>query len=280
MAIKVASWNVEGRLHGYQKQGRGTAAHILQEIARLDADVLVLPEFYMNSLPGSVADTLAKQGYTIIETGYGDVGRSKLERQRWGEIHGGLLSRLPVSNVEIIRPGGLRKLVTCLATDPQTRQNVRVIATHLEDRTEAMRVAQAEELAEIISRSSMPTVLLGDFNAMWHEGRAKLLAAAPVRRLAGHIPHAELRSMVMRATEMARGDALATLARAGLRDADPYRRPTATPKLRFTSYLPSIRLLQLDHMLVSSEISVSGFTVHADGGSDHRAISATLVIGK
>lgn len=278
MAIKVASWNVEGRLHGYQKQGRGTAAHILQEIARLDADVLVLPEFYMDSLPESVADALAKQGYTITETGYGDVGRSELERQRWGEMHISIVSRLPVSDAQVIRPAGLRNLVLCQVTDPRTGQKLRVVAVHLEDRTEAMRVAQANELAEIVRRSSMPTVLLGDFNATWHEGRAKWLTAAPARSLAKRIPHGELRSMAVRAAEMARGEALAILARAGLRDADPRHRPTATPKLRFTPYLPSVRLLQIDHMLVPSGIRVSGFTVHADGGSDHRAISAVLTI--
>lgn len=279
MAIKVASWNVEGRLHGYQKQGRGTAAHILQEIARLDADVLVLPEFYMDSLPESVADALAKQGYTITETGYGDVGRSELERQRWGEMHIGVLSRLPVSHVEVIRPGDVRDLLVYHVADPGSGKAVRFIAAHLDDHTEASRVKQAEELVEIVNGTHMPTVLAGDFNAMWRVGRARLLHSWLARAGTKILPNAELRSMAARVYQMASGTTLALFAsHTQLRDADPHSRATATPKMRFTPYLPSIRLIQIDHMLVSPEVSVRDFTVHPDGGSDHRAISAVLTI--
>ena len=279
MAIKIASWNVEGRLSGYQKSGRGTTAHILREIDRLDADVLVLPEFYINSLPAEVKKRLGALGYKVLEAIYDDVGREPYERERWGEERIGLLSRLPVSNVREIRPGGLRSLVTCDVTEPETGQKLRVAAIHLEDRTEAMRVMQAEALVKIVNEEAVPTILLGDFNAMWHKGRARLLTSVPVRVIAKCVPHEELRSVAVRVTEMAAGEALRILAeRTSLCDADARRRPTTTPKMRFTPYLPSVRLLQLDHMLVTPDVSVNDFTVHGDGGSDHRAISATLDI--
>jgi hypothetical protein len=47
MAIKVASWNVEGRLSGYVENGRGSAGHILDGIENLDADIVVLPEAFL-----------------------------------------------------------------------------------------------------------------------------------------------------------------------------------------------------------------------------------------
>jgi endonuclease/exonuclease/phosphatase family metal-dependent hydrolase len=119
--------------------------------------------------------------------------------------------------------------------------------------------------------------MLGDFNAMWHEGRGRLISSSLMRSLAGHIPHADLRYMAVRVADMATGTALGVLTtRTNLRDADSSHHPTTTPKLRHASFMPSIRLIQIDHMLVSPEINVSDFTIGKDGGSDHRAISATL----
>lgn len=279
MAIKVASWNVEGRLHGYQKQGRGAAAHIVRGIEALDADVLVLPEFYMDRLAPGVENTLKSLGYKIFETAYKDAARNAAEHERWGEMHIGVLSRLPVSHMEVIRPGDVRDLLVCHVVDPGSGKTVRFIATHLDDRAEAVRVKQAEKLVEIVNGTHMPTVMVGDFNAMWRVGRARLLHSWLARAGTKILPNAELRSMAARVYRMASGTALALFAsRTQLRDADPRGRATATPKMRFTPYLPSIRLIQIDHMLVSPEVSVRDFTVHPDGGSDHRAISAILTV--
>ena len=281
MAIKIASWNIEGRLHGYQKSGRGTAAHILKSIAALEADVLVLPEFHMNSLASGVEAQLKGLGYEIFETAYADVGRDKKEQEKWGEVHIGVLSRLPVTNVEIIRPGGLRNLLVCFVTDPENGKQLRVVATHLEDRTEAMRIKQADALAGIINKTAVPTVVLGDFNAMWKIGRARLFNSRSAWLLAKSVPLTGLRSVATRVVESAEGSALELLAlRTNLREADLRHRPTTTPKMRDTPFLPSIRLIQIDHMLVSPEVHVGSFTVHTDGGSDHRAISATLAIDR
>lgn len=279
MAIKIAAWNVEGRLHGYKKAGRGTAAQILEGIEALDVDVLVLPEFYMNSLANGVEDRLRTLGYEFFETAYGDLNRSEDERQKWGAMHIGVLSRLPVSNVEIIRPGDVRNLLTCQVKDPEIGRKLRVIATHLDDRTEAARIRQVKDLVESINKTNMPTVMLGDFNAMWRTKRARLLNSRPVRSLAKRIPHEILRWTAVRAVEMAEGSTLSWLvAHTNLRDSDERRRPTTTAKRRETPYLPSIRLIQIDHMFVSPEVVVENFTIGKDAGSDHRSISATLVV--
>jgi len=65
---------------------------------------------------------------------------------------------------------------------------------------------------------------------------------------------------------------------AGLHDADPRHMATTTPKMRDRLYMPSIRLAQIDHALISDEIGVRDFTIGPDGGSDHRAIAVTIVV--
>lgn len=274
MAVKIAAWNIEGRLNGYAKRGRGTTRHILQNIAALDADVLVLPEFYVDEIESGARAKLKALGYEIFETPYKDVGR---DYKKWGPSAIGILSRLPIKNVRFIRPGNVRNLIVCEVADQKTGKWLRVIATHLDDRSESQRLKQVNELVEIINETNMPTVMLGDFNAMWHAGRGRLLASRSARFAARQLPHEELRGVAVRATDMATGKVLSILTtQTNLRDADTRHRPTTTPKLRDALFLPSIRLIQIDHMLVSPEITVSGFKIGRDGGSDHRSISARL----
>jgi endonuclease/exonuclease/phosphatase family metal-dependent hydrolase len=276
MAIKIAAWNIEGRLNGYTKHGRGTAAHILASIAALDADVLALPECFIDSIASGVDDQLHELGYTYVETSYEDYGREN-EKYMKGKMHMRILSRLPLSKVEYIRPGDVRNLIACYVTLPTSSKKICIIATHLDDRLERTRLKQVVELVEYINTKNIPVVMLGDFNAMWHEGRGRLINSWLVRTLARYIPHEDFRYMATRVTDMATGTVLNELTtHTDLRDADSSHRPTATPKLRYTPFMPSICLIQIDHMLVSPEINVSDFTVEKDGGSDHRAISATL----
>ncbi len=68
--------------------------------------------------------------------------------------------------------------------------------------------------------------------------------------------------------------------RTNLTDADPKKRPTTTPKMRGQEWMPSIRIAQIDHIFVSPEIEVSDFRIARDGGSDHRAISATVKVAR
>jgi endonuclease/exonuclease/phosphatase (EEP) superfamily protein YafD len=121
--------------------------------------------------------------------------------------------------------------------------------------------------------------MLGDFNAMWNKRRAKLFGSKFMRFMAGMIPHEKIRNKALQFADMASGLVLRQLANgAGLRDADPQLRPTVTPKMRAAPYLPSIPLGQIDHILVTDTIEASEYEVGRDMGSDHRPVSATIVV--
>jgi endonuclease/exonuclease/phosphatase family metal-dependent hydrolase len=278
MAIKVVAWNVEGRLSGEVLSGRGSADHILEGIKELDADVLVLLEAYTSTLANGVYDKLRELGYEILNTAYEDVGRRKNNFFR-GEMYMCILSRLQIIKVDHIRPGDIRNLLVCEVTDPASGKPVRIIATHLDDRSEQQRVLQVEELSDYISASDLPTIMLGDFNAMWHKGRALLIDSLVMRLIARCIPHKDLQGVLQRAIDMASGTSLSILStKTRLREVDLRHRPTATPKRYGALWMPSVRLIQIDHMLVSPEITTENFSISADGGSDHRSISANILL--
>jgi endonuclease/exonuclease/phosphatase (EEP) superfamily protein YafD len=141
------------------------------------------------------------------------------------------------------------------------------------------RLEQVDDAVAYIQKADMPTIMAGDFNAMWHKKRAKLFGSRFMRFIAGHIPHERIRNKAMQFTDMASGRALARLALdAGLRDADEKLRPTVTPKMRAAPYLPSIPFGQIDHILVSGTIESGNVAVSRDMGSDHRAVTVTISI--
>jgi len=276
MAIKIAAWNTENRLAYYLPGSRGTPTKILEGIRKLDADIIVLPEAYVNA-PASGADELLKtMGYSWEDVRYDDKDREE-EVARWGFPYMRVLWRIPVRSVTLQRWGDVRSLMTLVATDPETKREIQIIGTHLEDRSEALRLKQLDEIVPFIQASKFPVVMLGDFNAMWHEKGARILASRSVRQLARALPEGDLHSTATRLSDMATGKVMKRLRdEAGLHDSDRRHRPTTTPKMRHMSFMPSIRLAQIDHILASKEVKVSDFRIRPDGGSDHRAISATL----
>ena len=279
MSIKFASWNVEGRLNGYAEGSRGTPEHILRGIEALDADVLVLPEAYLNNVDDGVDARLHALGYeTILTIPYDDYGRED-EVYMQGALHIRLLSKLTITQVEYVRWGDVRNLITCTVVEPETGRKLRIIATHLDDRSESSRLVQVGEAIPFINASNLPTIMSGDFNAMWHRGGAVVLDSKPARFVGRHIPHKGLRSVVTRLSDMAIGSVLSKItSETNLREADLTYRPTTTPKMRGMLGMPSIPLVQIDHMLVSPDITVSNYAVGVDGGSDHRSISAMLTL--
>lgn len=276
MPIKIAAWNVEQRLSLLTSKKRGTPARILHMIEQLNADILVVPEAYRNSPGDGVDAALRKLGYEWYDCRYDD-------RDRREEFSGAMpyirvLSRLPIVHTEQHRWGDLRNLPV-VTVKTGTGQVLRIIATHLDDRAEVFRRQQIQDIIPFVTADSGPTVMLGDFNAMHGHGRARVLRHRTSRTLAAAVPHEEIRSAVTRLTDMASGDVLSRLENeTNLRDIDPRRRPTTTPKMRAIEWMPSVRLAQIDHILVSPEIHASDFKIARDGGSDHRAISAIIDI--
>lgn len=274
--MKFAAWNTESRLSDYAHgQKRGSAAQIVQGIEQLNADVIVLPEAYIDRASPEADESLRELGYTWHDIEAGP-SRDWTKEFLGKPISLRVLSRLAITHVE--QPYvGEHNVLAVHVVDPETKAIVRAIAVHLDDRSEAHRLRQVEDIIPYVNQEDVPTVMLGDFNTMWHKGRARAIGAWPVRKLVQVLPNATLRDVGARFTDMATGDVLNKLINeTDLRDADPSYRPTVTPKRRGMEMLPSAPLAQIDHILVSDDLWVDNFKVAADSGSDHRAISADI----
>jgi endonuclease/exonuclease/phosphatase family metal-dependent hydrolase len=282
MAIKVVSWNIEGRLTRFAEKGRGSPEHILENIQNLDADVVFLAEASDNDdVEPEIVDRIKNLGYEVHTVSYDDGGKDR----KWAaeaapnmKLH----SRLPVKDFKQIRLGDIRNALIAEIDDSDTRQNVRIFGIHLDDRSEEYRLRQVEDLLVYLGESSAPTVVMGDYNAMHAaDFRAFLLRNRWLAKVIKRWPHARTQDVLERLSDMAIGDTLSTLERGSMcKDADIRRRATTTPKLRFQEWMPSIRMVQIDHMFVSPNVTVRGFRVGRDGGSDHRPISATVGLDK
>lgn len=282
MAIKVVSWNIEGRLTRFAKKGRGSPEHIIEGIRKIDADVVFLAEASDDDhIDTTVVKQLKDLGYEIHTVGYEDGGKDR----KWAAEAAPnmkLLSRLPVKNFKKIRLGDIRNALIAEVNDAETGQTLRIIGIHLDDRNEEYRLRQVEDLLTYLNESSVSTVVMGDYNAMHAaDFRARLLRNRWLSAVIKRWPHARTQDILERLSDMAIGDTLSTLEKGSMcKDADIRRRATTTPKLRFQEWMPSIRMVQIDHMFVSPGVTVTGFRVGRDGGSDHRPISATVETGK
>jgi len=273
--IQVASWNIEGRLSPVNGTDRRGPLRIIESIRKLDADVLILPEAHsevsLETLP--CRDELAAMGYELHSIPYGEefAERPGAYAPRLSLL---LLSRLAIHGLETAPLGDGRTAVIA-TVESVPGQLLRIIGVHLDDRSEETRVAQVRALALVVCRSPLPTVVMGDFNAMHGEDiwPSKFLRTQLVRTLA----HVVMPDISLRAVNMARGEALSLLESAtDLVDADPRHQPTTTPKMRGREWMPSIRLMQIDHIFTSSNLTVEDFSIAPDNGADHRAISARL----
>lgn len=278
MTLKVASWNIEGRLSPLAINNRGTPEQILREIERLNVDIFVLLEaFGPDMFAEEIQAALMKLGYQMYHVPYDDGGpvRTEIAVEEPSML---LLSKIPVLRQETVRFGDLRNSIVVIVKDPESGRELRVLGVHLEDRAENMRLQQVPDIVKFVEAEPIPTIIMGDFNAM-HGGdwQARLLRNPIIRRFA----RASGLSVARRICDMAIGSTLELLQqKTGYRDADPHHHPTTTPKMRGREWLPSVRLVQIDHMLVSPEVRVSQFKVGADGGADHRAISAMITLDK
>lgn len=278
MAIKIASWNVEGRLTRYNGgKKRGTPERIIEEVTRLDADIVVLPEAYLDSPLKESSDRLKELGYKWYDTQYHDTLHDE-DVAKWGYPFMRVLYRIPVVDIETKRWGDMRNLPLVTAIDPETKREFYIIAIHLDDITEERRLKQLDEIISFIQKSKIPVIMLGDFNAMWHKGWPRLLTIPLVQLVIEYLTFGRLRDVLTRLSRMATGTVMERLRKAGLTDADPRHRPTTTPKMRGMSFMPSVRLVQIDHMLVSKEIEISVPIIGKDGGSDHRSLFTSITL--
>lgn len=276
MPFKIASWNVEGRLTNNDISSRSTPDKIVAAIKKLDADILILPEAHNNlSLNNlKVRTKLEAMGYKLHSVIYDDKLPSRPD-DFYKSLSLMMLSKLPIEKFETIRLADYRNAILAIIKDPETNKKIRIIGLHLDDRSEETRINQVKDLSTIINSSKNPTIIMGDLNAMHGDDfwPAKILRNKFIRVMT----HFMFKNLSLRATEMARGEALKLLqSSTNLTDADSKHQPTTTPKIRGYEYMPSIRLMQIDHIFASPEIKISNFQISPDGGADHRAISALI----
>lgn len=271
MALRVATWNVEGRLEGRTGGRRGSPPHILAGIQRLDADLIVLPGAYRDHPDPIVEERLLQWGYVCQDIAY----RDNATKGRGLSLR--IATRLPLANIHVVRFGNIRSLLCLRVVDPESLCQVRIIAVHLDERSEARRLRQVEDMITHVACEPLRTIVLGDFNAVWPEGYAAVLGSEPVRRLAHRVPGRQFRAACLRLVDMAAGTTLMRLANeAGLHEADRLHLPTAMPKTRLTDLFPDIRLVQLDHILLTPGLVATDFDIAERSGSRHRAVSATI----
>lgn len=281
MSLKIASWNIEGRLSAYATRGRGTPDKIIDEIERLDADVVILPEAYDKSI--GVSDVIEKRiedlRYEhIYDVEYQQAGPPRMHLAV-DEPYLRVMSRLAFDKTEIIRPGNLRNMADVTVTDPDTGKKLRIIGVHLDARSEAARLRQGDGLIELANRSTHEMVMQGDWNDMYSDSKlARFMRSYTFRLIAQSFPNDILSDFLLRSSDMAFGRVLENLVeQTTLRDVDPKHQPTSTPRVRGYEWLPSIRIMGIDHGFKSQGVTSRDFKVgNRDSGSDHRPVSVTV----
>lgn len=272
--MKIASWNVEGRLTHATKKKRGTPQKILNMIEQIHADVVVLPEAYIGKPAAGVNEKLAALGYTWQDARY-----NEHDSEHPDDNYIRVLSKLKIKRSEQFRWNNVRGLLSVILEEPVSKKEMRIIATHLDERSDTRRLAQLKDAVSFVNSSNLPTVMLGDFNAMHDDARAKFIRSQIARTLVSLLPSKRIQSPAHMLMEMASGASLAFLeSNTNLRDVDVKHRPTTTPKLREIEWMPSVRTAQIDHIFVTPDITATKFKISKDGGSDHRAISADIEI--
>lgn len=277
MNIKIASWNVERKLSNINSKKRGNSNQIINMIKSINADIFFLPEAYLEKSLEPPVETVSKLkalGYALYHTPYDDnLGlRQRTDSQ---DLSLAILSKIPIEHFKTIRLGNYRNAIN--VTIKNNSEHLNIFGIHLDDLNESTRLAQVRDLINEINTSNIPTIVLGDFNAMHGHDfwPSKLLRTKFVKLISTFI----WPDVFKRVIGMATGDTIKLLeTKTNIIDVDSKHRPTTTPKLTGYEWLPSIKLIQIDHIFVSPTIKTSNFKVYADGGADHRAISVDIVI--
>ena len=272
--IRIASWNIETRLTQLPNTRRGTPEDIANEIVNLDADIVFLPEaFNDNEATPETSRHFKQYGYNTISCLYDELDRSNKE-SLVAKPAMMLMTRFAIKQWHILRPDNSRNMLVAELEMP-SGASLHVVGVHFDDKDESRRMRQVPDVIKEVNSHDTPGIILGDFNAM-HANTfpARLLSHPQVKPIAE-----SLGSVGKRAVRMAHGATMRTIMEeTGYRDADSRRQPTTTPCMYGREWLPSIRLMQIDHILVSPDITVNDFHIQKDGGADHRAITATLKI--
>ena len=273
--LRVVTWNAEGMFVAGPQPRRASPHDAPTTLKKLDADVIVIPEFGETSrVDQAILTALHSLGYQTIVYGYQD--------GRLGEYGAALLSRLPVrSHVLHHFANTKRRYIEAEIELPGGKDILRLFGLHLDDRTERLRLEQIEHVIMQINKVHVgETVVMGDFNAMSKRSlSAKLLGARSAGTIAARLPHAQLRSMSTRVNQMAAGTTIARLLDATmLHDLDPGHHLTISAKQEGLAWAPTLKIAKIDWLFGTKHIETLDYKVLPDVGSDHRPVLATLRI--
>lgn len=118
--IKIASWNTEGRLTSYVTGDRGSPNCILDNIEKINADVMVLPEAFIDKVEDGVDGQLKEMGYYWHDVAYKDHGRDYNNEFVPGMVYMRVLSKSEMLNVEEKRWGEIRDCLVFKIVDPES----------------------------------------------------------------------------------------------------------------------------------------------------------------
>ncbi|MGB4767977.1 MAG: endonuclease/exonuclease/phosphatase family protein [Candidatus Saccharimonas sp.] len=273
--IRVVTWNAEGMFVEGTKTRRATPHNAIATLKKLDADIVVVPEFgRLEDLEQRIDNAIGSLGYEVILVPYDDDSLSDNDASGMA-----VLSRIPVVQTRLHKFGGVRNAVE-LHVQLGARQ-VRIYGLHLDDKREETRMLQVKDLAQsIATHPQLPTLVLGDMNAMYRGAAfARVSRSRMVKRASQRVRHEQLLAIALRLQEMAIGTTIEFIEHhTPLHNLDPKHKLTISGRQAGLEWMPSIRLAKIDWIFGSHHFKVLRYRVYRDVGSDHRPVIADIEV--
>jgi len=270
--LTVATWNAEGMFVEGTKTRRASPHDAIETLKKLDADVVVVPEFgRLSDLLDEIHTTIEALGYELVTLAY--------DEPRTPGLGFAIMSRLPIVQTEVHALQDSARQLLEIVCHNEDGARIHIFGAHLDDRSEQGRLTEITAIADIINRHHDEHILLlGDFNAMHKDSWfAKMARSALARHLSRRVSHELIRSMADRVHEMALGTTIEYLLRhTSLHDLDPGRKRTISSKQAGLEWVPSWRLAKIDWIFGSKQFKTVSYHVLPDAGSDHRPVKTVL----
>ncbi len=271
--IRVVTWNAEGMFVEGTKTRRATPHDAIAVLKKLDADIVVVPEFgRLENLEQRIDNAIGSLGYEVILVPYDD--ESLTDNDASGMA---VLARLPVVQTRLHKFGDVRNAVE-LHLQVGARQ-IRMYGLHLDDKREETRLLQVADLAQSIAKHpQLPTLALGDLNAMRRGAAfARMSRSRVAKHVTGRVRHELLLAIARRLQEMAIGTTIEYIEHhTPLHNLDPKHKLTISGRQAGLEWMPRIRLAKIDWIFGSRHFTVIRYRVYRDVGSDHRPVIADI----
>lgn len=267
--MRVATWNAEGMFSEGHGTIRANAADAIRTLRALDASVVVIPEFAIQSrLLPETKKAIRNMGYTLSLAEYID--------ERATGLLFAVLTKTAPSAVKLNRFKDSERFALSVTVEHNNKM-YNIIGVHLDDRSEDRRIIEVDSLNKMIVASEHPIVLMGDFNAMDGDSiRARLLRSWIAGLAARFTPSRDGLSIGQRLVGMADGRTIRSILHTKEVRNVSGSSSTISAKQRGLELLPATPLVKIDWIFASSDISAQDVKVWSDVGSDHRPIVAEL----